>query len=113
MKSKRSKYGNKKVIFNGLKFDSRGELQRYLFLVDCQAQGLISDLQRQVRIPLIAGDQLVCHYIADFEYKKNGEVVTEDYKGILTYSFRIKAKLFKSFYLRDIKIVKKENLTTL
>lgn len=113
MKSKRSKYGNTKVEFQGLKFDSKGELQRYLFLLDCQERGLISDLQRQVRIPLIADDQLVCHYIADFEYRRGGEVITEDYKGVLTDSFRIKAKLFKAFYLRDIKIIKKENITTL
>lgn len=108
MKSKRPKYGNKVCAYQGARFDSKIELTRWQFLQDCQKQGLISNLQRQVRIPLIAGDKLICHYIADFEYKRDGEVVTEDVKSIATLNkpdFIIKAKLFKAFYLRDIRIV--------
>jgi hypothetical protein len=109
----KNKYGNTKVVYQGLKFDSRLELTRWQFLQDCESKGLISDLQRQVRCPLIAGDILICHYVADFEYKRNGEVITEDAKGFLTDIFKIKAKLFEVFYLRKIRIVKKENVTSL
>jgi len=49
---------------------------------------------------------LICKLIADFRYNKNGEDIVEDYKGILTPVFKLKAKLFKANYGFDVKIIK-------
>ena len=50
---KRTKYGNKKVEYNGKKFDSKKERDRFIFLEAAQRDGLITDLERQVRFELI------------------------------------------------------------
>lgn len=112
-KPKRSKFGNIKCSHLGIVFDSKLERQRWIRLQECQKDGLITNLDRQVRYPLLYGDEHICDYIADFEYLRDGKIVTEDTKGVLTDVFRIKAKLFKIFYLREIQIVKKDKITTL
>lgn len=50
---KRTKYGNKKVEYDGKKFDSKKERDRFIFLEAAQRDGLITDLERQVRFELI------------------------------------------------------------
>lgn len=42
------KYGNRKIIRDGIEFDSIKECQRYCELKLMQRAGLISDLQTQV-----------------------------------------------------------------
>lgn len=91
----RSKYGNKKCDYHGLKFDSAGELQRYLVLCDMADRGEINNLKRQIKFPLSANGQHICDYIADFVYDMpDGTKVVEDWKGIMTDVFKLKAKLF-------------------
>lgn len=50
---KRTKYGNKKVEYDGKKFDSKKERDRFIFLEAAERDGLITDLERQVRFELI------------------------------------------------------------
>ena len=111
-----TKYKNKKILVNGIQFDSRKEARRYIVLLDMQEHGLISDLQTQVKYVLIPaqheiyerygkngkqlkdGKKLVereCAYIADFRYfdKRTGETVVEDTKGFKTKDYAIKRKL--------------------
>jgi hypothetical protein len=115
MKYKRSKFGNKKCTYQGLKFDSKLELERWLFLKKCEAEGKIAELSRQEKFKLEVNGVKICDYIADFTYTSmlDGTLIFEDAKGVLTDVFRIKAKLFKAIYGYEIKIVKKENITTL
>jgi len=112
-KPKRSKYGNKKCYYQGLKFDSILELDRWKFLQKCEKEMLIEDLTRQAKYPMKINDKLICSYIADFEYSRNGKIITEDAKGVLIEVFRIKAKLFEAIYSRKIQIVKKADVTSL
>lgn len=111
--SGRPKYGNKKVIVDGIEFDSKKEAKRYKELVDLQARGEIDDLQRQVKFVLIPvqrepdtiGAKGGVHkgkvlerevaYIADFRYWDNkiDDYVVEDTKGIRTKDYIIKRKL--------------------
>ena len=49
----KSKYHNKKVMIDGIKFDSKKEANRYQELKLMQRAGIISDLQRQVKYVLI------------------------------------------------------------
>lgn len=47
-----NKYGNKKLEYQGEMFDSKLELNRYLYLKQLEARGEIRNLRRQVRIQL-------------------------------------------------------------
>lgn len=119
-----TKYKNKKILVNGIQFDSRKEARRYIVLLDMQEHGLISDLQTQVKYVLIPaqheiyerygkngkqlkdGKKLVereCAYIADFVYTdKEGKTVVEDTKGFKTKDYTIKRKLL--LYTHGIRI---------
>jgi len=85
--AKPSKYGNTKVIYEGMKFDSRRELTRWLHLVALQKAGELSELERQVVFVLapavvIQGKRRpALRYVADFVYTDaGGNTVTEDVK---------------------------------
>lgn len=113
-----SKYGNKKIIYDGLTFDSLKEYRRYRELVLLQRAGQISDLQRQVKYTLIPAQYEIttdpkgktkkkciereCSYVADFIYLENGRAVVEDTKGFKTKEYIIKRKLM--LYIHGIKI---------
>ena len=49
-KNKPNKYGNKKVEVDGLLFDSKKEMQRYLVLKDAERNGVISDLKNAGKV---------------------------------------------------------------
>jgi hypothetical protein len=96
----RRKYRNVPTIVDGIRFDSKAEAARWQELKIMQVGGLISGLHRQVRYDLFAGIK----YVSDFEYERDGRLVTEDVKGIQTPVFKLKAKLFRERYGRDILI---------
>lgn len=96
------KYGNKKVVVDGIEFDSKKEARRYSELMLLQRAGKISGLQLQVDFELIpaqyetyerygkTGKRLQdgkrcieksCTYKADFIYSQDGQLVVEDVKG--------------------------------
>ena len=104
-----SKYGSKKIVVDGIEFDSRKEAHRYHELRLMERGGLITDLQRQVKFELIPSQRYdgkvverPCNYIADFVYKENGNTVVEDTKGFRTKDYIIKRKLM--LYLCGIRI---------
>lgn len=99
------KYKNKKIMVNGIQFDSKKEAKRYQELKLMEDAGMISRLERQVEYVLIPEQRefnareiytkgpkkgsfkpgkllerkLV--YVADFVYMMNGKVIVEDVKG--------------------------------
>lgn len=98
------KYKNRKIIVDGITFDSKKEAKRYKELKMLERAGIIHDLQRQVKYVLIpaqyehTGEIYVkgknkgkpkkgklieqeCAYYADFVYIRDGETVVEDVKG--------------------------------
>lgn len=96
------KYGNNKVVVDGIEFDSQKEARRYYELKLLQRAGQITDLQLQREFELIPaqyetferygkkGQRLQdgkrcieksCTYKADFAYMKDGQLVVEDTKG--------------------------------
>lgn len=118
------KYGNKIVVFNGERFDSKREEKRWKELLLLQEAGMIRDLKRQVKFELVptqyeyyerkgkkgktlkpgvyAAEKSV-NYYADFTYyTKDGEYVVEDAKGKRTQTYIIKRKLM--LYIHHIKI---------
>ena len=99
---KRSKYGARKAIVDGITFDSRAEAARYHELRNMQAAGAITGLQLQVRYRLMAGETVLMitspgypkgravTYVADFVYTENGQVIIEDVKGVQTPVYKLK-----------------------
>ena len=112
---KLSKYRNTRVEFDGHKFSSKLEAQKYGDLRTMEKGGLIRDLKLQPRYNLIVNGQKICAYVGDFSfvdvqgiYAEPGELVTMDTKGFLTPEFKLKAKLFKAVMGRDIVLVRKK-----
>lgn len=117
------KYGNRKVIIDGLKFDSRKEANRYCELKLLERAGQITNLRTQQTFELIPAyyenyerysktgkrltdgrrcvERAVC-YKADFVYKENGKTIVEDTKGFKTKEYIIKRKLM--LYIHNIRI---------
>lgn len=125
MAKRKAKYGSKKVAFDGLEFDSKKEMYRYIRLKSMQEEGLISDLRMQVPyeiIPAVYEEDIVqlktkvktvtkcvqraTYYLADFVYKdKDGNVVVEDAKGMRTEKYLLKKKMMRAFLGISIKEV--------
>ncbi len=98
----RSKYNAKKVEIDGITFDSILEGKRYCELKILVKSNEISDLRRQVPYDLIINDFKICTYKADFVYYKDGNLVVEDAKGVLTPEYKLKKKLMKAILNIDI-----------
>lgn len=121
------KYRNKGVFIDGIKFVSKKEGDRYLFLKKCEEEGLISNLELQPKFELIPSVteeyvvhlktkdkvktrtlQLAIYYVGDFKYLKNGEEIVEDVKGspfTVTREFELKNKLFFWKFGKKIRLV--------
>lgn len=102
---KASKFGNKKVVVNGIEFDSKREARRYLELKAMETAGEIRDLRRQVPYLLLHSQRIdgkvverEVKYVADFVYEQNGETVVEDAKGHRTKDYIIKRKMLLYFH---------------
>jgi hypothetical protein len=131
-KNKVPKYRNTKVEFDRVKFDSKREKDRYVFLKQKEKEGVISDLKLQPKYELIPAIkekyikqlktktkecertlQFAITYRGDFSYYKNGVLVVEDVKAspqtaALDKAFLLKEKLFRWKYGFSIKRVYKE-----
>ena len=108
----RPKYGNKKVVVDGIKFDSKWESQRYLYIKSLELAGTVKDLELQPKYALAINGHKICNYIADFRYQrqdKNGEwyEVVEDAKGVETPEFKLKKKMMKAIHGIEIYLSKK------
>lgn len=90
---KKGKYRAEKQIVDGITFDSKREAARYGVLVMEQRAGRITNLRLQVPFSLSVNQIHVCVYKADFTYKRNGERVVEDAKGVRTEVYILKRKL--------------------
>jgi hypothetical protein len=121
----RLKYGNKKSTYDGITFDSKKEMYRYIRLKSMQEEGLISDLRLQVPyelIPAICEEEIVklktktkvvkrcvqkaVKYVADFVYKDHyGYEIIEDAKGLRTEGYLLKKKMMRAFLGITIKEV--------
>ena len=130
-RKKGSKYNNKTVVYNGIKFVSKKEGQRYLFLKKAEEDGRISELKTQVKFELIPPIkeeyiehlktkdktrvrtlQLAINYISDFTYIKDGLMVIEDVKAspkVIPSDFKLKEKMFFWKYGNRIRRVFKAN----
>lgn len=123
-REKGKKYNNKKTVVDNIEFDSKKEAQRWIVLKEAEAQGVITDLQRQVKFELIPAvrEEYVVHlktkdkiktrtlqlaicYTCDFTYCKDGEYIVSDVKAspkMLPKEYVLKKKIL--FALKGILI---------
>lgn len=105
MYKKYNKYKNKKVIIDGISFDSEKEGKRYLELKSMQQFGLIKDLELQKVYELQPSFKKhnktyrAIKYIADFVYYdvEREQTIVEDVKSPATAkdkAYIIKKKMF-------------------
>ena len=98
---KKNKYNAKKIVVNGIKFDSIGESKRYQELKLQEHCGLVTALELQPRFDIKVNGKYIAFYRADFKYKKNGEEIVEDFKSPATKKnpvYRLKKKLVEAIY---------------
>lgn len=96
----RAKYHSRKVVVDGITFDSKKEARRYLELLQLERAGAIQNLHRQVKFELLPSQRIngrvverPCNYVADFLYQQGDELIVEDVKGYKTPEYVIKRKL--------------------
>lgn len=96
-----SKYRNKPVVVDGIRFASKSEAARDGQLKVLAKAGIVKDVKRQPRFPLVVCGVKICTYVGDWEYidvDGGGIRVVEDRKGVLTPAFKIKFALAKALY---------------
>ena len=103
-----SKYHSKKCQWKGMTFDSIHERDRFIILESEMQKGKITDLNRQVRFQLLPAQtgengkviERPLTYVADFVYRRDGELVVEDAKSkaTRTHEYIIKRKLMLWFH---------------
>lgn len=107
-----NKYNAKRVVVDGIKFDSKREAHRYKELKLMERAGTITDLQLQPKFELQPGFTgpdgrriRAIHYIGDFMYTdlETGNKVVEDVKGVKTDVYKLKKKMMA--YVHSIEIV--------
>lgn len=95
------KFRNNKIVYNGIKFDSKLECNFYITLLQAKKENKIIDFELQPKFLL--QDKFEKHgkkyraitYIADFKvYTNDGKCHVVDCKGMETIEFKIKKKLF-------------------
>lgn len=112
---KKNKYGNKKCTANGITFDSKKEMYRYLELKGLEDAGLIVDLKLQHHFTLSEAfrrpdGELIrkIEYIADFTYfDGEGKFVIEDVKSEATrknqvYSLKKRLMAREGYKIREV-----------
>jgi hypothetical protein len=95
-------YRTKKVEYNGIKFDSKMERDRYVELRRLEKAGEIGMLAVHPKYCLLPSFRhggktyREITYSPDFRYFRNGKQVFEDVKGYATDTYKLKMKMFVS-----------------
>lgn len=106
----KNKYKNKKVIYDGITFDSKKEGAYYLKLKLLEENGIISDLKLQVKFELQPKFQFgnktirAINYIADFTYIQDNKLHIVDTKGMRTDVYKLKKKMmeYKGYEIEEV-----------
>ena len=95
-----NKYGNKTTVYNGLKYDSKGEAG-YANELDLRLKaGEISKIERQRTFPLYGknGGRITTHRVDFLITLLDGTQEVHEYKGFATDVWKMKRDLFVDNY---------------
>jgi hypothetical protein len=110
-KPKRSKYGAKKTVLDGITYDSKAEAAYAAQLKVREKAGEVGGIDVHRRFAIFGPDgQLLCTYVGDFTFWDHvqGRLRCVDVKGgkaTQTAVFKLKKKLMKSFLGIDVEVV--------
>lgn len=104
---KLGRYGKDKRFKNSFgSWDSKDEFRRFVFLMDLEKKGTITDLESKIVYKFRHNGVLIASFKPDFRYKVNGIEVVEDFKGnVISRDFKLRCKMLKAFYGIDVQIV--------
>lgn len=116
-KTPKNKFNAKKARVGDIVLDSNGEAERYQQLLLLEKAGVVTELKRQVRFPLIvngrqiatkdkSGREYPLNYVADFTYYESGKYVIEDFKGFDTPTSRLKRAIIEAILGSEIRITR-------
>ncbi|MBY3073420.1 DUF1064 domain-containing protein [Rhizobium laguerreae] len=108
-KPKRAKYGNKKVMIDGITFDSKREAAYYSELKIREKAGEVTGVEMQRPFALLGlNGALMATFRADFCFWDNtaGRFRCIDVKGFDTPVGKLKRKMMKGLLGIDVEIVK-------
>ena len=110
------KFKNKRVVVDGVTFDSQGEYARWIELKRLEQANAIRGLERQIRIviegkhgPMLTKTGRKRKMVLDYRYFEGNRAVYEDFKGMETTDWEFKADAFlNQFPGVELRIVKKD-----
>ena len=111
----------RKCVYKGIKFDSKLERDRYIYLKSLEDKGKIQKLTLQKSFNILDSQDISKHitpslgrkksrgmkYITDFVYYRNSDKtwVINDVKGRTSMVYKIKIKLIVLLYSKDWQII--------
>jgi len=105
---KKNKYGAVATELDGHRFPSKLEANRYAFLKQAQAAGLIHSLELQPKYPMVINGTKCGNAVMDFKYTtKDGREIVEDAKGKDNQLSKLKRKITAALYGIEVQIVTK------
>lgn len=95
-----NKYGAKKLICDGIKYDSMAEHKRHQDLLWLEKGGHIDQLVLKPRFDLVVNGKKIGRYTADFGYHEVStfKAVIEDVKGYASRDFILRFKLAQALF---------------
>lgn len=108
----KTKYKNKKVVVDGIEFDSKIEARYYEHLKLLKTQGIVKDFELQPKFTLLESFKKngktyrAITYNADFKVEYvDGHIEVIDVKGMVTQQFELRRKLFEYRYPYELKLI--------
>lgn len=103
-----NKYNAKRVLLDGICFDSKAEANYYTALKLREKAGEVTDIELQRWYDLIVNGKRVARYRADFVFFDRITCTRRvvDVKGYATREFRMKKDLMKALFGIEVEVVK-------
>ena len=93
-----TKFGARKVTFDGIDFASQAEANRYSQLKLLERAREIKALGVHPKYPLKVNGVLIGVYTADFVYFEGGRQIVEDVKGMVTPEASLRMRVFMALF---------------
>lgn len=100
-----NKYGAKKTMVDGIKFDSKREARRYGELIYLERLGDITELKVHPAFDLVVNEIFIGRYTGDFGYRNAHGYVVEDVKSPATAKradYQLRKRLMSAIFGIDI-----------
>ena len=91
-----NKFNARKVVVDGITFDSKSEATRYGTLKLLERARQVRGVTCHPEFDLKVNGQMVGRYSPDFSYFENGRQIVDDVKGVITEAASLRMRLFQA-----------------